>query len=203
MGTFGPLAAETGKLIGGDGFEFGLGGLIAPYASAKLMTNKAFVTWLSKGVEIAAYNPKSFGQHIRRLVQISEVNPDIRDEIRGVIQGLSQEAIEPMDWENSSSQQSPNAIPENNEVGFRQVVPNSTADKLLPNREEMMATLNNMTIPQVGSASESIFEPLPSTGIQAPGSFQASLSPTVLPNDADRELALRMQANSGGIAALG
>ena len=204
MGTFGPLAAETGKVIGGDGFEFGLGGLIAPYASAKLMTNKAFVNWLSKGVEIAAYNPKSFGQHIRRLVQISEVNPDIRDEIRGVIQGLSQEAIEPMDWESSSSQQSPNAIPENNEIGFRQVVPKSTADKLLPNRDELMATLDNMTMPQIGPASESMFDPLPTSGsTQAPGTFQSSLSPTILPNDADRELAMRMQANSGGIAALG
>ena len=203
MGTFGPLAAETGKLIGGDGFEFGLGGLIAPYASAKLMTNKAFVSWLSKGVEIAAYTPKSFGQHIRRLVQISEVNPDIRDEIRGVIQGLSQEAIEPMDWENSSSQQAPNAIPENNEVGFRQVVPKSTADKLLPNREEMMATLDNMSVPQVGISTESMFDPLPATGgAQAPGSFQSSMSPTILPNDADRELAMRMQGNGSGIAAL-
>jgi len=203
MGTFGPLAAETGKLIGGDGFEFGLGGLIAPYASAKLMTNKAFVSWLAKGVEIAAYTPKSFGQHIRRLVQISEVNPDIRDEIRGVIQGLSQEAIEPMDWENSSSQQAPNAIPENNEVGFRQVVPKSTADKLLPNREEMMATLDNMSVPQVGISTESMFDPLPATGgAQAPGSFQSSMSPTILPNDADRELAMRMQGNGSGIAAL-
>jgi hypothetical protein len=203
MGTFGPLAAEAGKIVGGDGFEFGLGGLIAPYASAKLMTNKAFVNWLSKGVEIAAYNPKSFGQHIRRLVQISEFNPDIRDEIRGVIQGLSQEAIEPMPWESSSSQQAPNAMPENNEARFRQVVPKSTADKLLPNRDELMATLDNMRIPQVGVSTDSIFDPLPQKGgVSAPNSLQSALSPTVLPNEADRELALRMQGNSGGIAAL-
>ena len=203
MGTFGPLAAEAGKIVGGDGFEFGLGGLIAPYASAKLMTNKAFVNWLSKGVEISAYNPKSFGQHIRRLVQISEVNPDIRDEIRGVIQGLSQEAIEPMPWESASSQQAPNAIPENNEAGFRQVVPKSTADKLLPDREELMATLENMNVPQVGAPSESVFDPLPQVGgLSAPSPSQFSLSSAVLPNEADRELALRMQGNSGGIAAL-
>ena len=203
MGTFGPLAAEAGKIVGGEGFEFGLGGLIAPYASAKLMTNKAFVNWLSKGVEIAAYNPKSFGQHIRRLVQISEFNPDIRDEIRGVIQGLSQEAIEPMPWESSSSQQAPNAMPENNEARFRQVVPKSTADKLLPNRDELMATLDNMRIPQVGVSTDSIFDPLPQKGgVSAPNSLQSALSPTVLPNEADRELALRMQGNSGGIAAL-
>tara|TARA_R110001583_G_scaffold42424_3_gene134828 strand:+ start:8477 stop:11017 length:2541 start_codon:yes stop_codon:yes gene_type:complete len=203
MGTFGPLAAETGKLVGGDGFEFGLGGLVAPYASAKLMTNPSFVKWLSEGVEIAAFKPNSFGQHIRRLVQISEVNPDIRDEVKGVIQGLSQDAIEPMEWESSTSQQKPNAIPENNEAAFRQVVPKSTADKLLPNREELMASLDSVKIPQVGSATGSMFEPLPATGgISAPGSFQSALSPTVLPNDADRELASRMQAGRSGIAGL-
>ena len=203
MGTFGPLAAETGKLIGGDGFEFGLSGLVAPYASAKLMTNPSFVKWLSEGVEIAAFKPNSFGQHIRRLVQISEVNPDIRDEVKGVIQGLSQDAIEPMEWESSTSQQKPNAIPENNEAAFRQVVPKSTADKLLPNREELMASLDSVKIPQVGSATGSMFEPLPATGgISAPGSFQSALSPTVLPNDADRELASRMQAGRSGIAGL-
>ena len=203
MGTFGPLAAETGKLVGGDGFEFGLGGLVAPYASAKLMTNPSFVKWLSEGVEIAAFKPNSFGQHIRRLVQISEVNPDIRDEVKGVIQGLSQDAIEPMEWESSTSQQKPNAIPENNEAAFRQVVPKSTADKLLPNREELMASLDSMSIPQVGSATGSMFEPLPATGgVSTPGSFQSALSPTVLPNDADRELASRMQAGRSGIAGL-
>ncbi|MAO24619.1 MAG: hypothetical protein CMJ25_28055 [Phycisphaerae bacterium] len=203
MGTFGPLAAETGKLIGGDGFEFGLSGLIAPYASAKLMTNPSFVKWLSEGVEIAAFKPNSFGQHIRRLVQISEVNPDIRDEVKGVIQGLSQDAIEPMEWENSKSQQGPKAIPENNEAAFRQVVPKSTADKLLPNREELMASLDSISIPQVGSTDGSMFEPLPSTGgVSAPSSFQSAMSPTILPNDADRELASRMQANRSGIAGL-
>ena len=95
MGTFGPLAAATGAGMAGEGFEYGFAGLIAPYASAKLMTNKAFVNWLAEGVEKAAYNPQSFGQHIRRLGQISAVNPDIRDEVRAVIQGLTQDSIEP------------------------------------------------------------------------------------------------------------
>jgi hypothetical protein len=190
-------------LYAGDGFEHGLGGLMAPYLGAELMTNPSFVKWLADGVEIAAYKPMSYGQHIRRLVVIYDKNPDIRDHIKGVIQGLSQDTIEPMPWESSSSQQAPNAIPENNEVGFRQVVPKSTADKLLPNRDELMATLDNMTMPQIGTASESMFEPLPqSGGLSAPSSFQPGLSPTVVPNEADRELASRMQANSGGIAAL-
>jgi hypothetical protein len=108
-----------------------------------------------------------------------------------------------MEWESSESQQGPKAIPENNEAAFRQVVPKSTADKLLPNREELMASLDSMSIPQVGSADGSMFEPLPSTGgVSAPSSFQSAMSPTILPNDADRELASRMQANRSGIAGL-
>tara|TARA_R110002153_G_scaffold266926_1_gene430617 strand:- start:237 stop:821 length:585 start_codon:yes stop_codon:yes gene_type:complete len=190
-------------LYAGDGFEHGLGGLMAPYLGAELMTNPSFVKWLADGVEIAAYKPMSYGQHIRRLVVIYDKNPDIRDHIKGVIQGLSQDTIEPMPWESSSSQQAPNAIPENNEAGFRQVVPKSTADKLLPDREELMATLENMNVPQVGAPSESVFDPLPQVGgLSAPSPSQFSLSSTVLPNEADRELALRMQGNSGGIAAL-
>jgi hypothetical protein len=203
VSAFSPSIGVLSGVFDGDAFKYGLSSLIAPYAQAQVFTQPAFVNWLAKGIELKAYNPKAFPQHIRRLAVIGIANPWIRDQIRGIIQGLSHEPLEPMPWENSSSKRGFNAIPENNEVGFRQVVPKSTADKLLPNREEMMATLNNMTIPQVGSALESIFEPLPSTGIQAPGSFQAGLSPIVLPNDADRELALRMQANSGGIAALG
>jgi len=205
MGTFGPIAGELGRMVGlyaGDGFEHGLGGLAAPYLSAELMTNPSFVKWLAEGIEIAAYNPMSYGQHIRRLVTIYDKNPDIREKIKGVIQGLSQDTIEPMPWESSSSQQAPNAIPENNEVGFRQVVPSSTADKLLPTRDELMAQMDSIPKLTTAEGEQAMFEPLPSTGIQAPSSFQASLSPTVVPNDADRELAMRMQGNGSGIAAL-
>ena len=116
MGMFGPIVGEAGRMVGlyaGDGFEHGLGGLMAPYLGAELMTNPSFVKWLADGVEIAAYKPMSYGQHIRRLVVIYDKNPDIRDHIKGVIQGLSQDTIEPMPWESSSSQQAPNAIPEN------------------------------------------------------------------------------------------
>ena len=204
VSAFSPSIGVGAGLLDGDAFKYGLGSMIAPYAQAQVFTQPAFVNWLAKGIELKAYNPKAFPQHIRRLAVIGIANPWIRDQIRGIIQGLSHEPLEPMPWENSSSEKRSDAIPENNEVGFRQVVPKSTADKLLPNRDELMATLDNMTMPQIGPASESMFDPLPTSGsTQAPGTFQSSLSPTILPNDADRELAMRMQANSGGIAALG
>jgi len=199
MGTFGPLAAATGAGLAGEGFEFGFAGLIAPYASAKLMTNKAFVNWLAEGVERAAYNPQSFGQHIRRLGQIYAVNPDIRDEVRAVIQGLSQDAIEPIEWQDTETlKKSPTeGIPVNNEAAFRQSVPKSTADKVLPSKEDLMAQMQSIDMPDVGAP---MFEPLPSMGS---GSFsgQSGMSPTILPNDADRELASRLQTG-GGIAGL-
>jgi len=199
MGTFGPLAAATGAGLAGEGFEFGFAGLIAPYASAKLMTNKAFVNWLAEGVEKAAYNPQSFGQHIRRLGQIYAVNPDIRDEVRAVIQGLSQDAIEPIEWQDTETlKKSPTeGIPVNNEAAFRQSVPKSTADKVLPSKEDLMAQMQSIDMPDVGAP---MFEPLPSMGS---GSFsgQSGISPTILPNDADRELASRLQTG-GGIAGL-
>ena len=199
MGVFGVMGGDTmlGKMAGSDGFEYGLGSLIGPYASAKLMTNKDFVQWVSGAVEKSVFNPKSFGQHVRRLGQIAEVNPDIRDEVRGVLQGLTQESIEPLSTEGSSS--APKPAPEDNELGFRSVVPKSTADKLLPNREELLATVDNFSVPQVGPASEDMFEEVDVAQASMPSS--AAMSPSILPSEKDREIAMR-RGNLGGIASL-
>ena len=114
------------------------------------------------------------------------------------------ETLEPIDWQKSQTESNAPVVPIDNEAKFRTVVPKSTADKLLPNREELISRMDSIgsSMPEIDTASGSMFEPLPSTGIQAPSSFQASLSPTVVPNDADRELAMRMQGNGSGIAAL-
>ena len=50
MGTLGVMGADVGlgRLFGSEGFEYGLGALVAPYASAKLLTNKQFVNWLTE-----------------------------------------------------------------------------------------------------------------------------------------------------------
>ena len=204
MGMLGVFGAESmfGKMIGAEGFEYGFGGLIGPYAAAKLMTNKDFVKWLSSGVEKAAFNPNSFGQHIRRLVQISEVNPDIRDEINAVVQGLTQEQIEPSSSENASSQTSVNENPTGNEMRFRESSSKEISDKLLPNREEMLSQMDSLGKSSPSSFdSVSLFSPLPSIASSGSMPSASSLSPTILPNEQDRELAMRRQA-TGGIAGL-
>ena len=204
MGMLGVFGAESmfGKMIGAEGFEYGLGGLIGPYAAAKLMTNKDFVKWLSGGVEKSVFNPNSFGQHIRRLVQISEVNPDIRDEINAVVQGLTQEQIEPSSSENASSQTSVNENPTGNEMRFRESSSKEVSDKLLPSREEMLSQMDSLGKSSPSSFdSEPLFSPLPSIASSGSMPSASSLSPTILPNEQDRELAMRRQA-TGGIAGL-
>ena len=195
-------ASDVGGLLTGQGFEFGLGGLAFPAIGAEAMTNPTFVRWMAKAVDLAANNPNSFPQHIRRLVQIAELNPDSRDWIMAIVQGLGQETIEPIDATSAKTKASAPKIPENNEFGFRKVVPSSVADKLLPTRDELLAQMDSIPELTAAEGEQAMFDPLPSTGIQAPSSFQPGLSPTVVPNEADRELASRMQANSGGIAAL-
>lgn len=205
MGTLGVFGAEAGfgKLLGSEGFEYGLGGLVGPYAAAKLMTNKDFVKWLGEGVETAVYDPNSFGQHVRRLVQVFEVNPDIRDEVRAVLQGLTQDTIEPMPYETSASQPPLSALPEGNELKFRRKTDSTVADEVLPNREELLAQLSNIQLPQIEApAFEGMgFEPLPVVAeTAAGGAIDFAMSPTILPRAEDRELAMRTRG--GGIAGL-
>ncbi|HBT08635.1 MAG TPA: hypothetical protein DEB18_03390, partial [Leeuwenhoekiella sp.] len=163
MGQFGAVflgEGVFGKMLGSEGFEYGFGGLIAPYASAKLMTNPSFVKWLTQGVEKAVYKPNTFGQHVRRLYQIHNLNPDIRDEVRAVLHGLTQETIEPLDFENSDSATNVKT-PENNELAFRQVVPKSVADKVLPTKEELTRQIKDVKPSVDINSTIDIFEDLP------------------------------------------
>ena len=203
MGPFAMIGGDLARMIpGSEGFEYGLGSLIAPYASAKLMTNPDFVKWLATGVAKAAYDPKTFGQHIRRLVQISEVNPDIRDEIRAVVQGLQAETIEPLPFENSQSSIAPGAIPENNEMRFRQAVPASTADRLLPDREELLQQLAQIETSPAPIEDAEIFAELPDLGTSVPNQMPTTpLSPGLLPSEEDREIAMRRQQGIAGLMA--
>lgn len=202
MGLFGVLGGDTvfGRALGSDGFEYGFGSLIGPYAGAKLMTNPDFVKWISTGVEKAVYNPMSFGQHVRRLYQIYEVNPDIRDEIKAVLHGMTQETIEPLQNETTQSSTPLSAV--DNELNFRQVVPKSTADKVLPTQIEALAKMNDAGN-RSAVAQDTMFEPLPGTDT-APltAAFDPSQSAIVLPRADDRELAVRLRGPLGGIASL-
>jgi hypothetical protein len=192
------------SLVGMDSFTFGFGGLAGQYGGAKLMTNPAYVKWLTQGAEIAAYNPNSFGQHIRRLVQIQAANPEIRDEIRAVIQGLSQETIEPIPDQASTSQRELESGAVENEMSFREVSNQEVSDILMPTAQEMQA---RMASTQPVQNDMPLFEDLePAGGLASMGpemgGFDASMSPTIVPSDSDREIAERMKARSSGIAGL-
>ena len=146
--------------------------------SAKLLTNKSFVNWLTEGVEIAAYNPNSFGQHVRRLYQIYELNPDIREEIRAVTEGLANDTIEPVPQHSATSNPLP-SMPVENEQAFREVSNAEVSGKLLPDIQ-LQQDIDSFAVPSVSSPS-------------------LAMSPTVVPDERDREIAMR---NMGGISGL-
>jgi hypothetical protein len=172
-------ADALGKVAGSEGFEYGFGALVAPYASAKLFTNKQFVNWLTEGIEKAAYDPNTFGQHVRRLYQIYELNPDIREEIRTITEGLGHDSIEPIPYQKSSSApEQTTAAP--NEKNFRDVSNAEIAGKLLPD-VALVDDIQSFDVPTVSDAS-------------------LAMSPTILPDEKDREIAMRQ--TPGGIAGL-
>jgi hypothetical protein len=163
---------------GAVSFDFGLGALIAPYASAKLMTNKSFVRWLTEGLEKSAYDPSSFGQHVRRLYQIYELNPEIRDEVRAVIDGMQFETIEPIEDRNAANVPPvTTAVP--NEQAFREVSNAEVSGKLLPD-VKLADQIISFETPQVNNP-------------------EIIMSPSILPNEKDREIAMR---DMGGISSL-
>tara|TARA_R100000700_G_C3173189_1_gene147697 strand:- start:254 stop:2620 length:2367 start_codon:yes stop_codon:yes gene_type:complete len=171
LGVLGVGGADiAGKIAGSEGFEYGLGALVAPYVSAKLLTNKSFVNWLAEGVEIAAYNPNSFGQHVRRLYQIYELNPDIREEIRAVTEGLANDTIEPMPQHSATSNPLP-SMPVENEQAFREVSNAEVSGKLLPDIQ-LQQDIDSFAVPSVSSPS-------------------FAMSPTIVPDERDREIAMR------------
>ena len=178
----GTIAYFTGGLGGGAGvsYDFGLGALAAPYMSARLMTNKNFVRWLTEGLEKTAYDPESYGQHIRRLYQIYELNPEIREEVRAILEGQQFETLEPIEDRNAANVPPvTTAVP--NEQSFREVTNPEIAGKLLPDVE--------LAEQVVGFEAPQVSDP------------EIIMSPTVLPDEADREIAMRQQA--GGIGSLG
>ena len=184
------------------GLEFGLGSALGPAAVAKLMTKPAFVKWLAEGTQKAATDPNSIAQHIRRLVQIQAVNPEIRDEIRALLQGLQGETAEPLASNTSSSAQTAPMSP--NEGEFREVSTAEVSNKLMPSAIRPEQLQASMAAAQPTPTDMPLFEDLePATsGLASMGGFNASMSPSIVPSAVDREIAERMRARSSGIAGL-
>ena len=144
------------------------------------MTNKSFVNWLTEGLERAAYDPQSFGQHVRRLYQIYELNPEIRDEVKAILEGMQFQTIEPIEDRNADNVNPVStAVP--NERAFREVTNSEIAGKLLPD-VKLSEQITDFTMPTVADADREL-----------------AMSPTVLPDERDREIAMR---EAGGIGSL-
>ena len=68
--------------------------------------------------------------------------------------------------------------------------------------EDPQAMLQGLSVPQVGGDTP-LFDELPDTPLApALSQFDPALSPTIVPLDKDRELAMRTRGNLGGIASL-
>jgi len=78
------LATAGGKLLAGDVFGAAAtvtGGTIAPYLTAKLMTNPRFVRWMTGAVNSTSRNPNTLPSVLARLGAIKKAEPEIAQEI--------------------------------------------------------------------------------------------------------------------------
>lgn len=72
----------TGFASGGVGGAFsGAAVSMSPYAGAKLITNPAFVKWLTDGAKLSKVIPGSMKSQLVKLPVIAKLNPEIENEI--------------------------------------------------------------------------------------------------------------------------
>jgi len=171
--------------LGMAGFDFGLSSLVAPFATAKLMTNPRYVKWLAEGVEIASFNPNSFGNHIRRLATIAVAEPEIRDHIEATIEGMKQQTIEPIPQHQSQS--APVEDPIENTNAFREVTGSEVANKVLPERNQLAQSIQSFDMPQSTGNMFASIDPM------------MAASPSVIPDERTRDIAMRQQAGIAGL----
>jgi len=184
MGLFAPAYAATSAT-----FEAGFSSLIAPWGIAKLFTKPSFVKWLAEGVEIAASNPQAYGNHVRKLIQIQAANPEIRNEIRAILEGLQGESIEPINDQKATSSQ---VVPmRKNEGNFRQIVGEEVANKVLPDTNVLAQSIDSFQMPDINAPA------FPTT---APMTTDPVTRMALAGNNPDNQLIAMRQS---GIAGLG
>lgn len=74
----GAAGGAIGPSIGLTPGEGVMGGILAPYAAAKLITNQKFVSWLAEPLGTETF---SMAAHVAKLYTIAETTPEIREEI--------------------------------------------------------------------------------------------------------------------------
>lgn len=79
----------TGFASGGiSGAASGAAVSLSPYAGAKLVTNPAFVKWLTDGGKLAKVIPGSMKSQLMKLPVIAKLNPEIEKEINEYLNSL-------------------------------------------------------------------------------------------------------------------
>ena len=189
MGMFSPaVAGRIAEATTGAGglYDFGFSTLALPMGSAKLMTNSRFVNWLAEGVETAAYNPQSTGQHVRRLYQIYELEPSIRDEVQAIAAGHIGEVIDPMPEKDAKTkrEQEPELV---GELNFRQITGSEVANKSLPSNDQLAQSIQSFDMPQSTGNMFASIDPV------------MAASPSVIPDERTRDIAMRQQAGIAGL----
>ena len=140
---------------------------------------------MTEGLEKAAYDPQSFGQHVRWLYQIYELTPDIREEDRSITEGLTGETLEPVAFRNSKSTEPVSEIVKN-EPQFREVATSEVSEKLLPDAV-LSEQITNFEMPEL---EVDMFPTQSSSNI---------ISEAVLPDEADRDIARRRNQGIAGL----
>jgi hypothetical protein len=114
-----------------------------------------------------------------------------------MLNGLTQESVEPIPYQDSSSEQEKPAEIKN-ELSFRQSTPSSVADKIIPqaqNNKQLGGRLDQM----LASFQPSNIPLVPPANAIRP---QDMINETILPNPKDRELAERQMMRRSGIGSL-
>ncbi|MBI9081919.1 MAG: hypothetical protein JEY79_19535 [Pseudodesulfovibrio sp.] len=92
------MGATSGGFVSGmvSGGATAGGLILAPMATAKLITNPRFVRWLTQGSRVAANTKGSqqaqaqmFSKHLARLVAVAEAEPEIEQEVMQYYTGVS------------------------------------------------------------------------------------------------------------------
>lgn len=65
-----------------------LGGTVAPWVAAKLMTSPRFINWLTGTVNAASRQPEELGPRLGRLAAIAKAEPELREAIYGYLDAM-------------------------------------------------------------------------------------------------------------------
>jgi hypothetical protein len=99
--------------------------LVTPYVSAKLLTNDAFITWLTNSAPKMIKNPKSTSFHINRLLTIAGRDEEILEPVLDYVASLNEIIPTLMGGEAEAS------VPTGEEIGVTTPVESPAIDSII------------------------------------------------------------------------